>query len=371
MLFVFRLLTGLAVVLSGMAALSWFYQDEVALSVINPNKSYEAYGPPPAPDYATANDAWLARGAGEGPADVFFIHNNVYRGDGNWNAPYNRDTQLPFLRDVLLPLEAGPFAQQGRLWAPRYRQATLAARFTQKHPGYAARETAYDDVLSAFDLFLRERDPNKPFIVAGYGDGALYAGQIWNDRIDTNPVLKNRLAVLYAIGLPLPERMFFDDVCQGFDEARCILGFAPVDSRFETYQERLRGTTLTLALGDRDYTSTSDGTELCAPPPLPRNLTAVHIGDEGQERIGFTLNARCDRGLLLVDPPSHSKLRTERFYGRQWMASRSNLFYEPLADDAEARVIGALRMLAKEANTVPPMMEAEEIRPSDINKVPE
>ncbi|MEO1040702.1 MAG: DUF3089 domain-containing protein [Pseudomonadota bacterium] len=366
-----RLLAGFAIVLSGVVALSWFYQDEVALSVINPNKSYEAYGPPPAPDYATASDAWLARGAGEGPADVFFIHNNVYRGDGNWNAPYNRDTQLSFLRDVLLPLEGGPFAAQGRLWAPRYRQATLAARFTQKHPGYAARETAYGDVLAAFDLFLRERDPDKPFIVAGYGDGALYAGQIWNDRISTNQVLKNRLAVLYAIGMPLPERMFFDDVCQGFDEARCVLGFVPIDARFETYQERLRGTTLTLALGERAYTSTSDGTELCAPPPLPRDLTALHIGDEGEERIPFTLKARCDRGLLLVEPPSPSKLRTERFYGRQWMAGRTNLFYEPLAEDAEARVIGALRMLAKEANTVPPMMEAEDIRPSEINKVPE
>ncbi|MEM0928468.1 MAG: DUF3089 domain-containing protein [Pseudomonadota bacterium] len=366
-----RLLVGLVILLGGVAALSWFYQDEVALSVINPNKSYEAYGPPPAPNYATAEDAWLARGVGDGPADVFFIHNNVYRGDGNWNAPYNRDTQLPFLRDVLLPLEAGPFAEQGRLWAPRYRQATLAARFTQKHPGYASRETAYRDVLRAFDLFLRERDPNKPFIVAGYGDGALYAGQLWNDRIDNNPVLKHRLAVLYAIGLPLPERMFFEDVCQGFDEPRCMLGFAAVDARFEVYQERLRARTLTLALDQRDYTSTSDGTELCAPPPLPRDIRALHIGEDGTERIPFMLDAECQKGLLIVEPPASAKLRPTRFYGRQWMSGRTNLFYEPLADDAEARVIGALRLLAKEANTAPPMMEAEDVSRSEINKVPE
>ena len=366
-----RLLGGLLILLSGIAALSWFYQDEVVLSVINPNKSYEAYGPPPAPDYATARDAWLARGAGDGPADVFFIHNNVYRGDGNWNAPYNRDTQLDFLKTVLLPLEAGPFADQGRLWAPRYRQATLAARFSQKHPGYASRETAYGDVLTAFDQFLRERDQEKPFIVAGYGDGALYAGQLWNDRIDSNPVLKKRLAVLYAVGLPLPERMFFDDVCQGFDEPRCLLAFAPVDARFEDYQERLRARTLTLSAGDRMYTSTSDGTELCAPPPLPRSIAAVYSGDEGEERVPFTLDAKCTNGLLIVQPPTNSTIRPRRFYGQQWMAGRVNLFYEPLADDAEARVIGALRLLAKEANTAPPMMEPEEIRPSEINKVPE
>jgi len=371
MLVSLRLLSGLVMILSGVAALSWFYQDKVALWIINPNKSYEAYAPPPAPDYATAEDAWLARGVGEGPADVFFIHNNVYRGDGNWNAPYNRDTQLPFLRDVLIPLEAGPFAEQGRVWAPRYRQATLAARFSQKHPGFASRETAYDDILAAFDLFLRERDQDKPFIVAGYGDGALFVGQLWNDRIDPNPVLKNRLAVLYAIGLPLPERMFFDDVCQGFDEPRCMLGFAPVDARFDAYQERLRSRTLTLASDERTYVSTSDGTELCAPPPLPRNIRALHIGEDGAESIAYDLDAACENGLLIVEPPTDARLRPMRFFGKQWMADRTNLFYEPLADDAEARVIGALRVLAREANTVPPLMEAEEVGRSEINKVPE
>lgn len=374
-----RILTALFVAvftLGVLAAGAWYYQDEVGLWVINPDRSYEAYTPPAPPDYDDP-DTWLARGEGNGPADVFFIHANVYHGDGGWNAPYNRDTQLPWIKDVLLPLEAGPFAAQGRLWAPRYREPTLAARFTQKHPGEAARDTAYRDVEQAFLAFLRERDPQKPFIVAGYGDGALFAGKLWSERIGVNPVLRQKVIALYAIGMPLPAKMFDGDVCQGEEEARCLLAFTPIDARFEVHQARLRESTLTLG-EDGGWVSSGSVGKLCAPPPFSDQVQAAFVPAPEDDtaapdvmQLPTRLDASCEGGLLIVTPPDDPRLRTFRFFGKQWRPDNINLFYEPLAKDVAARLTGGLRLMAKEANTAPPMMAPIEVQPSEINKIPE
>lgn len=356
------------IALAGIGGLAWVFQDAIALALINPNRSYEAYTPPPAPDYGDA-DAWLSRGGGEALADVFYVHSNVYRGDGRWNAPYDRETQLPFIRNVLLQTEAGPFADYASVWAPRYRQPTFYARFTQKRPGAAARDTAYRDVVRAFETFLAERDPEKPFLVVGYGDGALFAGRLFIEKIAENPALRRQLAALYAIGMPLPARMFDGETCSAEDEPRCVIAFTPVDRRFTYYQEELRERTLTLA-PNRGYVSTSMTGMLCNPPPLPSRMGAAQIG-ETERFVRVDIDPDCQDGLLIFEPPADPGLRQRRFFGQQWYPNDVNLFYEALSQDAGRRLTGLLRDLAKEENTVPPMMPAEDIEDAPINKIPD
>lgn len=361
-----RLAVVLAVGLALIAGLSWVFQDAVGLALINPNRSYEAYTPPPAPDYDNA-DAWLARGGGDGAADIFFIHNNVYRGDGQWNARYDRETQLPFLRDVLLPLEAGPFAANGTLWAPRYRQPTFYARFTQKQPGAASRDTAYRDIAMAFQAFLAERDPAKPYFIVGYGDGALLAGRLFEQKIAPNEDLRGMLAAVYAVGMPLPRAMFADVACDGPAKRGCVVAFTPVDARFTPYQERLREKTLTLR-PRAGYVSTSTVELLCNPPPLgPRSKVALA---DGWQQVELPIKGACKDGLFVFETPDDSRARQMRFFGRQWYPDEVNLFFGPLAEDASGRLETLLRELSIEANTAPPMMEAEDIEEAPIRVVP-
>lgn len=349
-----------------LASSAWVFQDTITRALINPKRSYEAYTPPPPPDYARA-DAWLARGDGAGPADIFFIHNNIYRGDGRWNAPHDRETQLAFLRDTLLPLEAGPFAAYGQLWAPRYRQPTFYARFTQKQPGAASRDTALADIERAFDAFLAERDPEKPFFLVGYGDGALFAGRLLESRIAREPALISRLAATYAIGMPLPEPMFANEACRTADDARCLIAFTPVDARFEAYQARLRERTLTLRPG-AGYVSSSRVDLACIPPPLGRTITARRA--DPPESFEIELDGACTDGLFIFAPPEERRLRQMRFFGRHWLPDTINLFAGALADDAGRRLNALVRLLAIEANTAPPMMEAEDIGDAPIKTVP-
>ncbi|MEM1379240.1 MAG: DUF3089 domain-containing protein [Pseudomonadota bacterium] len=362
-----RLIAILLVGLSLVGALAWTFQDEIGLWVIDPNRSYEAYTPPPPPNYADPS-AWLAReDAPDAPADIFFIHNNVYRGDGQWNAPFDRDTQLPFLRDVLLPLEAGPFDPFGALWAPRYRQATFYARFTQKQPGVAARDTAYRDVAAAFEQFLAERDPEQPFFLVGYGDGALFVGRLLEKKIIGNEALEPYLAAAYALEMPLSETMFGDTACTRPDQARCLVAFTPVDTRFTEYQERLRAKTLTLR-PMAGYQSTSATALLCNPPRLSETMVALEGKTWSTPPAGVA--PQCEDGLLIVPTPEDRQLRQRRFFGQQWYPDHINLFFGVLQQDAGARLEAVIRNLSTEANTAPPMMEAEDIEDAPINVVP-
>jgi hypothetical protein len=350
------------------AGLAFLFQDTIGLALINPNRSYEAYTPPPPPDYGT-DAAWHRRADGEGPVDVFVIHSNAYRGDGNWNAPYDRETQLDFVEGGLLPVEAGPFESFGPVWIPRYRQPTLYARFTQKHPGSAARVTAYADIRAAFDAFLRDREDGRPFIVAGYGDGALFAGRLFEERIAPNATLRQALAAVYAIGMPLPKDLMEDGLCERPGEPRCLVAFAPVDRRFHRYQTRLAERTLTLA-PEGGYRSTS-GTELvCAPPSLPRRTEAVFAEEGRPMALEIRLKASCENGLLLVDPPADERLRQRRFFGLQWRPAPVNLFYRPLEEDAERRILSVARRMATEGSAVPPMAVPEDVEPAVINTIP-
>ncbi|GGY42444.1 DUF3089 domain-containing protein [Parvularcula lutaonensis] len=355
-------------IFAALGALAWHYQDELTLAWINPDRSYEGYTPPPAPDYRE-DEAWFRRGGPQdGGAQVFVIHSNVYRGDGNWNAPYDRETQADFIEDVILVAEATPFEPLGPVWAPKYRQPTIFARFTQKHPGAASRATAYQDISAAFTQFLQEADPEAPVIVAGYGDGALFAGQLFLERIADDPDVIRRTAAVYAIGMPLPARLFEGQVCEGEEQPRCIVAFTPVDARFEGYQDRLRTRTLTLGPGG-SYVSTSGVGKLCAPPPMGKELSAIDA--RSRRLIDVTLDAECVDGLFVFQPPEPQALRRRRLFGQQWFPDGVNLFAEPIAEDAARRVAGAYRIMAKEENAVPPLVAPEEIVPSPINKVPE
>jgi hypothetical protein len=63
--------------------------------------------------------------AGDRPADVFFVHPTTFDGGRDWNGAIDQPKAQRFLSRVVLPNYAGPFYRVGRVFAPRYRQASL------------------------------------------------------------------------------------------------------------------------------------------------------------------------------------------------------------------------------------------------------
>ncbi|MGI4873149.1 MAG: DUF3089 domain-containing protein [Janthinobacterium lividum] len=135
-------------------------------------------------------------------ADVFFVHPTTYFWRlGRWNAPMRlqrlrRHTDRTTIRD-----QASIFAGVGRLYAPRYRQATLYTFFAPKDPGtQPAQELSYADVKAAFQYYLAHYNRGRPFILAGHSQGTFHATRLLHELVDNNPQLRRQLVAAYLVG---------------------------------------------------------------------------------------------------------------------------------------------------------------------------
>lgn len=170
-----------------------------------------------APDYAKP-DAWAAYpdrtshaddrpggvGAGKlGDVEVFFIHPTTDLSLVAGNAAYDEGGEVRRrLDDIVLKVQASAFNGCCRIYAPRYRQASLRAITHDGAADIAADELAYGDVARAFDAFLREIGDRR-FVIAGHSQGSIHALRLLQERIIATP-LQKRLVVAYIPGVALP-----------------------------------------------------------------------------------------------------------------------------------------------------------------------
>lgn len=173
--------------------------------------------PPPSsgPDYAS-RDAWIARPDIPGnPAEwtppgvprttdqpgaaVFYIHPTTYLRADRWNAPLN-EPESGWRDRLFVQSQASAFNAAGEVWAPRYRQAAYGAFLLKSEDAEQALALAYSDVSAAFDVFLREVEPDRPIILAGHSQGALHLMRLLEER---KAGLQGRLVAAYVVGWPV------------------------------------------------------------------------------------------------------------------------------------------------------------------------
>lgn len=192
---------------------------------------------PPAPDYARAG-TWLAfpgRGGLErstvpgvtpvdeaaAPADVFFVHPTTFKGSAVWNAPYDASAAAAPLDAPVLLDQVSAFNGCCRLYAPHYRQATLAAL---KAP--AAMDVAYGDVARAFRYYVAHFNHGRPFIIASHSQGTAHAIRLLQEEILGTP-LQGRLVAAYLIGGYVPDTFgaLGLPVCDDRRQTGCVLSY--------------------------------------------------------------------------------------------------------------------------------------------------
>jgi len=181
----------------------------------HPSAPFDPKHAPPAPDYSQPQ-AWLAFPGRNGlerstppgmtavdearaPVDVFFIHPTTFLKNDRWNADYDvSDADAPLNSGVLLD-QVSAFNGCCRLYAPRYRQATLAA-LSRSIP---AVEFAYADVARAFRYYIAHENHGRPFIIASHSQGSAHAIRLLQAEILGTP-LQKRLVAAYVIGAYVP-----------------------------------------------------------------------------------------------------------------------------------------------------------------------
>ncbi|MFC7379396.1 DUF3089 domain-containing protein [Brevundimonas sp. GCM10030266] len=295
-----------------------------------PPQSFAQTAPPPAPDYGRP-EAWLALpgqdgpqrsvprgltpvGEADAPADVFFIHPTTSSASDVWNVPWDAPNTAAPLNPAVQGAQISVFNGCCRLYAPRYRQATLKGLSDD-----GAVAPAYSDLRAAFRTFVAEHNDGRPFILASHSQGTMHAIRLVQEEVLGTP-LQDRLVVAYLIGGYVPAD--FGDaglpVCDSARQTGCVVswnagkignGLSRIVINDKTYWWRgalkrdeqapaLCVNPLSWRAGDAETpepASANPGSLPFPARPYPETRTVLPPLDQG------LTGARCHAGMLEVD----------------------------------------------------------------------
>lgn len=154
-------------------------------------------------------------------ADVFFIHPTTVKGSAVLNAAWDvSDEDAPLMAPVLLG-QSSVFNACCRIYAPRYRQASLKGLDNDDAVGLA-----YSDLAHAFRHFIAQESRGRPFIIASHSQGTNHAIRLLQEEVLNKP-LRHRLVAAYLIGGYVPAN--FGDVglpvCDAAAQTGCVLSY--------------------------------------------------------------------------------------------------------------------------------------------------
>lgn len=365
---------------------SFVLRDQIFQSLLDPGIPFQTYQRPPAPDYALAQ-TWALRPEQDDPAApaVFFLHPTTYDGGYHWNAPFDRPQEAEEIERIIIPNFAAPFVtEEAQLYAPHYRQASLYTFMNNREDAISARLLAYGDALAAFDQFIADIDPERPYLIVGVGQGALLGLGVLLDRVDGDEALVARLGAAFLLEAPVPLDLFsgpFErlEPCDSEADIRCIISYSAA-----TPQERERIFALTERSmswnGQGGLAFVADRGLLCINPLLwttTEDYAPARLHRGGAAAEGLTLEdapsamanqtgAQCQNGVLMIERPRVKALQRQNRLGEHRRVPQYNLFYSDLQENAELRIATLIEVRSEEARFAPAFGDPIEVRDSDI-----
>ncbi len=330
------------------------WRGDILKAGLDPQVPFQTYTPPPAPDYG-APTAWAlrdARGPESGPAAIFFVHSTTYDGGAEWNGPIDDPASDAWLKRVVLPNYAGPFARAGAISAPRYRQSSLYTRLTLREDAREARAFAYRDIAAAFDAWIA-RHPEGPIVLAGLEQGGDLVERLVRERVAQDPVLRARLVAVYLMDVVVAADSLSPLVpaCAGRDQVGCVVAWSPVSEGNDgAGRRRLRRA---LVWDERERLVDLDGrAALCVNPVTGSTDTApveARLHQGATNATGLEWGARpalmareiatqCRGGLLRYAEPRTESFRETGSWADRRKSRPYNLFYGDIEADVQVRM---------------------------------
>ncbi|MBL7738391.1 MAG: DUF3089 domain-containing protein [Chitinophagaceae bacterium] len=175
-------------------------------------------------------------------ADVFFLHPTTYTQSIKANNATIDNDYLNAKTDYSSVLyQASVFNQYCRVFAPRYRQASIKVFFSkEEEQNEQAFTMAYNDIKNAFEYYLKHWNKGRPVIIAGHSQGSKFAERLLKDYFEGKP-LYDQLVVAYIAGWSVPKDYFTSlSMCADSVQTGCICswrtfrnGYVPSYLRFE------------------------------------------------------------------------------------------------------------------------------------------
>ena len=171
--------------------------------------------------------------------DCFYVYPTVSTDPGG-----NSDMSIDEAERRVVEQQLARFASTCRVFAPMYRQVTLAAlravMMGQGAPGDAA--LAYGDVRDAWNWYLKTENKGRGVILMGHSQGSRMLLELLKSEVDGKPAQKQMIAA-YVIGMNTPvEGGKYGSIplCDKADQAGCLVSYVsfreasppPANSRF-------------------------------------------------------------------------------------------------------------------------------------------
>ena len=153
------------------------------------------------PDYASRENWAYYRIGKKKPVDLFLICPTVDKRDEYQMSLDDTRSKDRFLGS--LNMQRGLYEDQTRMYAPYYRQAALKVYSLSPDARETYLEYAYGDVSAAFSYYLSHENQGRPFILAGFSQGADMCVRIIKEYFD-DPKISGLLVACYAIGWSCP-----------------------------------------------------------------------------------------------------------------------------------------------------------------------
>lgn len=264
-------------------------------------------------------------------ADVFFIYPTSYTDkempDG-WNAAID-DVAINEKTDKgSILYQASVFNKYCRVFAPRYRQANLAAFYTSnKDAANAALDTAYEDVRNAFKYYLENFNKGRPIIIASHSQGTWHAGRLLKEFFEGKP-LQKQLVCAYIIGLPVFSNYFTElKPCKDSTETGCFVTWRTFEEGYVApyiENETRKAFVVNPLLWTMDTTF------------APASLNKGGVLRNFNKVIPGLVHAKVHGNILWVNKP--------KFFGSIFLKTKNyhiadyNLFYENIRENVGTRV---------------------------------
>lgn len=164
--------------------------------------------------------------AADPPVDCFYVYPTV-SSDPGVNSDREFGPEDPEARTVVA--QAAQYARSCRVFAPVYRQVTLAGlgsgSFAEGGP------VAYEDVLDAWKTYVSQFSDGRGVVLIGHSQGAGLLSRLLAEEVDDEPAIRERLvaAHLFGTSVQAPEGAgvggTFDAIgaCSAPDDVGCLV----------------------------------------------------------------------------------------------------------------------------------------------------
>ena len=243
-------------------------------------------------------------------ADVFFIHLTTYFSNDSWNQNLKSDDGI-YNQIRWLISQATIFNECCQIYAPRYRQATLAS-FFNKENGLKARSFAFNDILVSFDEYIKKYNKGRPIIIAGHSQGAEHGLRLLFERFH-NKKLRQQLVAAYLPGRNIPlndvlEIMPDIPPCKTDSQLSCINTWSTYSKNFKQNNEYRKADYIYL----NNWIKTVDKKLMCT-NPISWKTNNLSVGkklnqgpylptdDNKNIKKNKFVDAQCIDGLLIAN----------------------------------------------------------------------